>query len=81
MLVVSPSRFAWLNRDISQWAPIQTATDSGGGRPKCTYWRCGPQGWYLGGCGYEYGKVETKVKDVKLNDVLLHLIDEARGSD
>jgi hypothetical protein len=48
---------------------------------KYTYWRCGPEGWYLGGCGYEYGTVETQVKDVKLNDVLLNLIDEARGSD
>ena len=42
-----------------------------------TYWRCGPEGWYMGGCGYEYGKVETKVKKVNLDD-LMERIHETR---
>ena len=34
-----------------------------------TYWRCGPENFYAGGCGYEYGKVETRVKQVKFADL------------
>jgi len=35
-----------------------------------TYWRCGFEGSYFGGCGYEYGKVETKVKKVNRYDLM-----------
>jgi len=45
-------------------------------RFRYTYWRCGPEGWYMGGCGYEYGKVETKVKKVNLNDLLENLTEQ-----
>ena len=34
-----------------------------------TYWRCGPENFYAGGCGYEYGTVETKVKKVTFADM------------
>ncbi len=46
-----------------------------------TYWRCGLEGWYMGGCGYEYGTVVTKVREVNLNDLLesLHEGREERG--
>ena len=38
-----------------------------------TYWRCGPEHFYAGGCGYEYGKVETKVRKMKFADVVASL--------
>ena len=34
-----------------------------------TYWRCGPENFYAGGFGCEYGKAETRVKEVKFADV------------
>jgi len=44
-----------------------------------TYWRCGPEGWYMGGCGYEYGKVVTDVREVNLNDVMESLLESRQG--
>ena len=38
-------------------------------RFRYTYWRCGPENFYLGGCGYEYGTVVTQVHKPRREDV------------
>ena len=36
---------------------------------KYTYWRCGPEKFYGGGCGYEYGQVVTQVRKERQTDL------------
>ena len=43
-----------------------------------THWRRGPDGWYMGGHGYECGAVVTEVRKANLMELLENL-HEARG--